>query len=330
VAQWRPLNKRITSSDKAYQLADDPGALWLYCALLPHTDKEGRVNANPHHILGGILEGWPYTPDQIERWLLELARVGLIELYRNGRRSHIAQFTKFQEMAKPDKREPASDLPGPTDEGSQSMLPEPPRHPARDSSRNLPEESAKNPREPQEGSQEEPGEGDAETPRTHVHVHVHEQVHEQPPQPPHEPAATSSEEGEEEDPDPQKTVEPQDDLTHYQRRRRDRPPDPLPASRLATLHPEAWAALTDFRRAIGDVTEGQFTAWAKTVAEHVDEHGEAAVADALRRTLEKTRLKHPFAYYRKVIGQPKSPTGDAADAEYREVTAAEFLEGRWN
>lgn len=177
MAQWRPLHRRITQSDKAYELANDPGALWLYCALLPHTDKEGRVNANPHHILGGILEGWPYTPEQIERWLLELARVGLIELYRNGRRSHIAQFTKFQEMAKPDKREPASDLPGPTDEGSQSMLPEPPRPPARDSSRNLRGDSAKNPREPQEGSQEEPGEGDAETPRTHVHVHVHEQVH---------------------------------------------------------------------------------------------------------------------------------------------------------
>lgn len=180
MAQWRPLHRRITQSDKAYELAEDPGALWLYCALLPHTDKEGRVNANPHHILGGILEGWPYTPDQIERWLLELARVGLIQLYSNGRRSHIAQFTKFQEMTKPDKREPASDLPGPTDEGSQSMLPEPPRPPARDSSRNLPEESPETPGE----SQEEPRQGDAETPRTHVHVHVHEHGDEQKPSSP--------------------------------------------------------------------------------------------------------------------------------------------------
>ena len=171
MAQWRPLHKRITSSDKAYELAEDPGALWLYCALLPHTDKEGRVNANPHHILGGILEGWPYTPEQIERWLLELARVGLIELYANGRRSHIAQFTKFQEMAKPDKREPSSDLPGPSEEGSQTMLPEPYREP----SRNLPEESPKNPRKTQGATQEEPRHGHAENPRTHVHVHVHEQ-----------------------------------------------------------------------------------------------------------------------------------------------------------
>jgi len=314
VAQWRPLHRRITQSDKAYELAEDPGALWLYCALLPHTDKEGRVNANPHHILGGILEGWPYTPDQIERWLLELARVGLIQLYSNGRRSHIAQFTKFQEMTKPDKREPASDLPGPTDEGSQSMLPEPPRPPARESSRNLPEESPETPGE----SQEEPRQGDAETPRTHVHVHVHEHVHEQPPQPPHTPEPTPNQaEGEEDEPDPSQDESPEDDLTHHQRRLRDRPPDPLPGSRLATLHPEAWAALTDFRRAAGKVTEGQFTAWAKTITDHIDQYGETAVVAALRLTLEKTGLKQPFAYYRKVLAQPR--TSDDPLAQYREA-----------
>lgn len=327
MAQWRPLYRRLTESEKVLALAQrgDHFALWLYTALLPHTDREGRLNANPAGLAGTIFEGYDYQPAEIERAIHQLADVGLVILYRNGRNQHLVQYTKFQDMCKPDSREAKSDLPGPGDDGSETIagsLSEP--SPA--TTTPTPDESGSGTPPLREESAESPGSGDP----LHVHVHVHEQVHEQPPLPPHEPQATSSEEAEGEDPDPSKAEEPQDDLTHYQRRRRDRPPDPLPASRLATLHPEAWAALTDFRRAIGDVTEGQFTAWAKTVAEHVDEHGEAAVADALRRTLEKTRLKHPFAYYRKVIGQPKSPTGDAADAEYREVTAAEFLEGRWN
>jgi len=362
VAQWRPLHKRITRSDKVLELAHDPFALWLYTALLPETDREGRLNANPVGLAGTVFEGFGYEPAEIERALRELDRVGLVILYRNGRNKHLLQFTKFQEMCRPDSREAKSELPGPDDEGSErasgTLLGDsaktsgsPPggaengpgqaREGGPDASTARPGQATPEPEQLKPGNAvphanaEDAGElreDSARIPRSrdplHVHVHVHEQEQEQPPLPPHEPEATSSEEGE--DPVPSKAEATQDDLTHYQRRRRDRPPDPLPGSRLATLHPEAWAALTDFRRAIGDVTEGQFTAWAKTVAEHVDEHGEAAVADALRRTLEKTRLKHPFAYYRKVIGQPKSPTGDAADAEYREVTAAEFLEGRWN
>jgi hypothetical protein len=178
MAQWRPLHKRITSSDKAYQLADEPGALWLYCALLPHTDKEGRVNANPHHILGGILEGWPYSPETIEGWLRGLARVGLIKLYANGRRSHIAEYTKHREMAKPDKREPESELPGPDDPGSETLPPMPQEEPGGPTGQGhsetpgeLREDSAKTPG----NAPEEPRQGHAETPRTDVHVHMHVQ-----------------------------------------------------------------------------------------------------------------------------------------------------------
>lgn len=161
MAQWRPLHRRITSSDKVIELAGNPFALWLYTALLPQTDADGRVNGNPVGLAGTVFEGFGYTPEQIEGGLQALAEVGLIVLYRNGRHQLLVEYTKFQEMCRPDKREARSEYPGPTDEGSELItgsLPEPLPETPETTPGSLPEESAKNPR---------------------LHVHVHEHIHEQ-------------------------------------------------------------------------------------------------------------------------------------------------------
>lgn len=164
MAQWRPLHRRITSSDKVIELANDPFALWLYCALLPYTDADGRINANPAGLAGTIFEGYPYTTQQIEDGLHALARVGLVTLYRNSRYQFLVEYTKFHEMCKPDKREARSELPGPSDEDSEAVTgslpgesPEPFPETSGTPPGSLPEESAKNP-------------------RLHVHVQLHEHV----------------------------------------------------------------------------------------------------------------------------------------------------------
>lgn len=138
-----------------------------------------------------------------------------------------------------------------------------------------------------------------------------------PPLPPQAPDATNAEE----------EGDPFSGLTHRQKRQVTAPPDRLAASRLATHHKPAWDALIEFRRALPKVTDGQFAVWAKLVAEDVDQHGVDAVVDAFRVTLQRTDLKQPFAFYRKVVGQPKRSDGGL---DYREVSAAEFLEGSWN
>lgn len=145
MAQWRPLHRRITSSDKVVTLAHDPFALWLYCALLPHTDQAGRLNANPTGLAGTIFEGYGYTPESIEAGLRALADAGLIELYANGRNRHLLQYTKFQEMCNPDKREAKTELPGPDDEGSEHVPDKTPEVPAATPAP-LPEVSANTPR----------------------------------------------------------------------------------------------------------------------------------------------------------------------------------------
>lgn len=316
MASGRFISSTLGDSEKFSSLTD-PRYQVAFILIVTWADAEGRFIADPITLNGKLFTRLGWTPDLVRAALDQLHDVGLVTLYQVDGKPYgvVEKFHQYNTITRKadgtPAREAASKLPPP---------PEQPRSGSGGTGQPPPSSSAPTAQKPRSNRA-------AATPEVEVEVQVEL---EEPPLPPHEPQATSSEEAEGEDPGPSKAEATQDDLTHYQRRRRDRPPDPLPGSRLATLHPEAWAALTDFRRAIGDVTEGQFTAWAKTVAEHVDEHGEAAVADALRRTLEKTRLKHPFAYYRKVIGQPKSPTGDAADAEYREVTAAEFLEGRWN
>ncbi len=110
----------------------------------------------------------------------------------------------------------------------------------------------------------------------------------------------------------------ENDLTHYQRRQLTRPLDTLAASRLATHHQRAWNALIDFRRMHGEVRDAQFNAWARSIVEDVDAHGESIIAAALQVTVENfPTLKQPFSFYRACIRRaaadsmrPDQPVGE--------------------
>src|SRR5690606_13247558 len=77
--------------------------------------------------------------------------------------------------------------------------------------------------------------------------------------------------------------------------------------------------------------EAQFAAWARTVVDDCRDYTEAAVVEALKVTIDDFHtLTHPFRYYRACLKNPRQKGRDGLPTEYREVSAAEFLEGSWN
>lgn len=171
MAQWRPLHRRITQSEKILALGSNDTARWIYCALLPYTDREGRINANPMGLAGTILEGFPYTPEVIQAALEALADVGLITLYQTSRHQLLAQFTNF-ELSKPHAKEPQSELPGPDDSGTEPVAfvgtPSGKQEaPSPDVSRKVPGNGLAKPAEVVPETT-----GTVTDPDVHVHVHV--------------------------------------------------------------------------------------------------------------------------------------------------------------
>jgi len=123
MAQKRMLSRRITESDKISALQGNDRARFIYTALLPHTDKAGRVNANPLGLKGTIFEAFEYSVDDIQQALEDLAAVGLVTLYSSGRHKLLAEYTKFAEFNTPHPKEAESDLPGPEDAGTTAFEP---------------------------------------------------------------------------------------------------------------------------------------------------------------------------------------------------------------
>lgn len=127
MAEKRFIARRITESDKIRTLANDGKLLatTLYAFLLPYLDKAGRMNANPLLLKGGLFEGYTFTVDELEGAIQDLARVGLIRLYSNGRFGHLIQYDKFHSedggFNTPHPKEPESELPAPDDSGSKPV-----------------------------------------------------------------------------------------------------------------------------------------------------------------------------------------------------------------
>jgi len=125
MAEKRFIHRRFLESDKIRQLANEgkERACFYYGAFLAHFDREGRMNANPLLLKGSLLEGYTVTPDEIGDALYDLARVGLVILYRNGRHEWLIQCTKFLVedggFNRPHPKEPPSTLAGPDDAGSE-------------------------------------------------------------------------------------------------------------------------------------------------------------------------------------------------------------------
>jgi len=125
MAEKRFIHRRFLEGDKIRQLANEgkERACFYYAAFLAHFDREGRMNANPLLLKGSLLEGYDVTPEEIGDALFDLARVGLVILYENGRHSWLIQCTKFLVedggFNRPHPKEPPSTIPGPDDAGSE-------------------------------------------------------------------------------------------------------------------------------------------------------------------------------------------------------------------
>jgi hypothetical protein len=132
MAEKRFIHRRFLESEKIRQLANEgkERACFYYGAFLAHFDREGRMNANPLLLKGSLLEGYTVTVEEIGDALFDLARVGLVILYENGRHSWLIQCTKFLVedggFNRPHPKEPPSTLPGPDDAGSELRVIPPP------------------------------------------------------------------------------------------------------------------------------------------------------------------------------------------------------------
>lgn len=140
MAQRRFVSRRLTESDKIGTLRGNDRARFIYVALLPYTDREGRLNANPLMLKSSALEGFEYTAEDIAAALDALAESGLIELYSAPRHKLVMQYTKFTDFNKPHDKEPASDLPS---KGGSTTAREALRNAIRDVLGTAPEDSEK-------------------------------------------------------------------------------------------------------------------------------------------------------------------------------------------
>jgi hypothetical protein len=129
MAEKRFIHRRFFESDKIRQLANEgkDRACFHYGGFLAHFDSAGRMNANPLLLKGSLFEGYTVTVEQIEASLFDMARVGLVILYRNGRHDWLIQCTKFLVedggFNRPHPKEPPSTIPGPDDAGSEVRVP---------------------------------------------------------------------------------------------------------------------------------------------------------------------------------------------------------------
>jgi hypothetical protein len=119
MAEGRMLKRRITLSKKMAALKTDKARLlWFY--MLPFTDVEGRINADPEDIRDEILrkQRKGYTLGRIQECLLDLDGVGLIILYGDERGQYL-QLTRHGEEQKINRnREAKSKIPAPLTEDS--------------------------------------------------------------------------------------------------------------------------------------------------------------------------------------------------------------------
>ena len=114
MATGRMLKTRISKSKKMGHLSNDSARL-LYLMILPHTDVEGRLEADPPLVRSVVM---PYFKDwndvKIQKALESLHSVGMIILYNVDQDQYlqIENFEKHQTLRK--DREAESEIPTPT------------------------------------------------------------------------------------------------------------------------------------------------------------------------------------------------------------------------
>lgn len=307
-ARGRMHSASLGASRKYAALESDTHRM-IYERLIDATDAYGNFDADPVTINGQVLTRLGKTPEMVEAALDDMERVGLITRWVVDGAPY-GHIEKFEEHNKTNpSREAQTRIPMP--DGTIPVRPERDQGKtkttkSKGSSGPGPKSGETQSRRSQDSVKTKSGPSQAEV---EVEVEVEREVL-NPPYPPLAPAVAAPED---------------EDLTPHQKWKRDKPPDKLAESRLASHHPGVWSALGDLARAAGGVPAPQFAAWAKKVDELVVERGDEAVAAALERTALKAGANDKFAYFLKIVSSPKR-----GEPDYREVSAAEFLEGSWN
>ena len=114
MAKGRFLSKSISQSQKFAALESNDHRM-LYLLLLAHTDREGRLEADPRILSGMVLTLLDVPASEIQDALADMHRVGLIKLYRVRGQQYV-EITGFLEHNTPHPREADSKIP-PPDEG---------------------------------------------------------------------------------------------------------------------------------------------------------------------------------------------------------------------
>jgi len=117
MAEGRMLSKRVTRSGKVSALSSDTARM-VYSWLIPYTDVEGRMEADPRLLKADIAPLLDHiTPGVINSVLQELHKIGLIILYSppDDTKQYL-QITKFEDNQKNLRkdREAPSRIPKPT------------------------------------------------------------------------------------------------------------------------------------------------------------------------------------------------------------------------
>lgn len=104
MAKRRMIAREIAKSKKIAALKSDT-ARFIYVALLPYTDCQGVVSADPINLATGILSMFPYSAKQIAEALDDLSEKVLVNLYEHPDNGLLMQYERFRDFNTPDKKE---------------------------------------------------------------------------------------------------------------------------------------------------------------------------------------------------------------------------------
>lgn len=116
MARRRMLSASLSQSRRFAAVSTDLARL-AYVLLIPHADREGRIDGDLDYLSGIVYTRLPWDYDEIAGALAELERVGLVRLYTadlgDGADSPVVQIERFLEHNKPHHKEPESEFPPP-------------------------------------------------------------------------------------------------------------------------------------------------------------------------------------------------------------------------
>ena len=123
MARGRMIDRRISKSKKFAALKSDRSRV-LYFMIYPHLDCEGRITGDPEEIKEDCCPKLKYSIRKIAESIIDLANVGLLDLYENEEESPFIEFTKFEpfQIGMRKEREAPSSIPSPQDVRTNSGL----------------------------------------------------------------------------------------------------------------------------------------------------------------------------------------------------------------